>query len=575
MVDGMTRIAAGPVRSSDERRRPSSSATDHVVLLDERGRPCGTARKSLVHCLDTPLHLALSCYVVRSDGRLLLTRRSGHKKTFPSVWTNACCGHPQPGEPMEHAVRRHLRDELGMAAERLRVALPDFAYRAAMDNGIVEHELCPVFIASSDDTPMLDPDEADAMEWVTWDELCDRAAHRPETLSLWSVTQVRRLANLTTDPLRWLDEADHSPAAPINRIEERPTDPFDVMGGRVEQVMRDFVEAAALELVGLEPLAAELCQPIRALLDAGGKRLRPCLVYCGYEAGSGNGGPVAEHDLAHVAAAVEMLHTFALLHDDVMDRSLLRRGQLTAHERFDALHARTRPRGDAAWFGTSAAFIAGDLAFVWADQLLDRLRGDEQQQRDVRRLYGQLRHEVIVGQYLDIRLAGPHATDQQAQVVALLKSGRYTVTRPLELGASLAGASESTASALRAFGDAAGVAFQLRDDIIGVFGDVSVTGKGCSDDIRSGKASLLLVRALELAAPAQRALLRAGLGNEELDEAGVDACREAVRSSGAVASIERLIDAELDTARHAVRFLPDHVQDRLISLSELLAHRMA
>ena len=130
-------------------------------------------------------------------------------------------------------------------------------------------------------------------------------------------------------------------------------------------------------------------------------------------------------------------------------------------------------------------------------------------------------------------------------------------------------------AALRAFGDAAGVAFQLRDDIMGVFGDVSVTGKGCSDDIRSGKASLLLVRALELAAPAQRALLRAGLGNEELDEAGVDACREAVRSSGAVASIERLIDAELDTARHAVRFLPDHVQDRLISLSELLAHRMA
>src|SRR4051812_32666430 len=111
---------------------------DHVVLLDERGRARGTAHKATGHGQGTPLHLALSCYVVRDDGKLLLSRRSPAKRTWPGSWTNACCGHPRPGELMDDAVRRHLRDELGLHPLRIRVALPDFAYRATMQNGVVE-----------------------------------------------------------------------------------------------------------------------------------------------------------------------------------------------------------------------------------------------------------------------------------------------------------------------------------------------------------------------------------------------------------------------------------------------------
>ena len=571
MGNGVARAGALDVCFPDSHRSSARSANDLVVLLDSSGRPSGTARKSVVHSADTPLHLALSCHVVREDGRLLLTRRSSSKRTWPGVWTNACCGHPRPGESVEDAVRRHLLDELGIRPDRLRVALPDFTYRAAMENGIVEHEVCPVFVASTSDTPMLDSAEAEDMEWVTWDELCERASRYPQTLSPWSVTQVRRMEDHIGHPLQWVVG---SPSGVD--VGSRPVGvPIDLSSRSVDELMETFMEAAAAELADLDPLAAELCAPIRALVAAGGKRLRPILVSCGFAAAGGRADEDDEYDLVHIGAAVEMLHTFALLHDDVIDRSSLRRGRPSAHEQFSDLHNRTRPAGDAGWFGMSAALVAGDLAFVWADQLLDQLRCDSAREADIRSLFCRLRNEVIVGQYLDLRLAGPHATDREAQVVALLKSGRYTVTRPLELGAALAGATEQMRCSLREFGDAVGVAFQLRDDIMGVFGQASVTGKGNSDDIRSGKASLLLVRALELSCPAQRVVLLDGLGNADLDDAGVDACRNAVRSSGAVASIERLIDAKIDQAHAAVSDLAPAAQGHLVGLAELLAHRQA
>ncbi|MCU1401619.1 MAG: Isopentenyl-diphosphate Delta-isomerase [Acidimicrobiales bacterium] len=557
----------------DDRRR--TSLDDEVVLLGIRGERIGTARKSDVHGTHTPLHLAISCYVVRPDGRVLLTRRSSTKRTWPGVWSNACCGHPRPGEPIEAAVRRHMFDELGMRAESIALALPDFTYRAVMPNGISEHEICPVHIAVSDDEPQLDPDEADSYEWVTWTELVDRAASRPDSLSPWSVTQIERLASVMDHPHEWARRRAAGPPAVawMHAAPPARADPFALMGSQVADVMREFVAHASAESIDLESNAGELCDPIRALIEAGGKRLRPCLVYCGFEAAAGHNDRAAGHDLAHVAAAVEMLHTFALLHDDVMDRSALRRGRPTAHERFDDLHHRTRSSGSAAWFGISAAIVAGDLAFVWADELLDRVGCDAATQRELRALFTLLRREVIVGQYLDLRLAGPHATDHQAQLVSLLKSGRYTVTRPLQLGAVLGGADELTMHALREYGDAAGVAFQLRDDVMGVFGDETVTGKGSSEDIRSGKASLLLVRAIELAQRTDREVLLASLGDEAIDEARVDRCRDIVSTSGALASIERLIDAKVEQALDAVHCLPDESRARLSALAIQLAHR--
>ena len=560
--------------SLDPRVTVPTSADDHVVLLDHFGRETGTAVKRWVHHADTPFHLAVSCYAVRADGKVLLTRRAAGK-TFEGVWTNACCGHPRPGEAQRDAVQRHMGHEIGATPRALRLALADFTYRAEASNGVVEHELCPVFVAEIDNFPIeLNPDEADAAEWVTWPDLVRRAELQPQSLSPWCVAQIARLRMLFDDPLTWVRCAVPAPRPSATKPAELRPNPFGRMGSTVDDVVERFLHTAHRDLAELDPLAAELTEPITALYRAGGKRLRPCLVYCGYAAGRADPGTVTnnnECNLAYVAAAVEMLHTFALLHDDVMDKSVLRRGSPTAHRWF--ADVREHANSGHEWFGNAAAIVAGDLAFVWADELLDHVRVDEALMHKVRHLFNLLRREVITGQYLDLRLAGPCATDQQALSVALLKSARYTVTRPLQLGATLASADDATLNALCTYGDAMGVAFQLRDDVLGVFGDPAVTGKGNAEDLRSGKASLLLVRALELSAPAHRQVLLASLGCDDLDDASEAQCREAVLASGALASVEALISQQLDTALSALRYLPSDVAHDLEELALQLAHR--
>jgi geranylgeranyl diphosphate synthase, type I len=553
----------------------ATSPQDHVVLLDPSGMPTGSAVKRDVHHADTPFHLAVSCYVVRDDGSVLLTRRAPGK-TFAGLWTNACCGHPRPDEELDQAVRRHLAHELGAEPLRLRLALADFTYRAVAGNGVVEHELCPVFVAEVGDTPLsLNPIEADDFEWVPWSNLVRRAEDEPGSLSPWCVSQISRLAALSDEPIVWVRS--RPTAAKFARAtgDGRP-DPFRRMGTDVEVAIEQFLGRANTHLGILDPLSTELTEPIARLYRAGGKRLRPCLVYCGHAAASAPSS-TDRRNVAHLGAAVEMLHTFALLHDDVMDRSELRRGQPTAHTWFARVHERdehpTPGRDGGQWFGNSAAIVAGDLAFVWADELLDCLDIDDSLFRRIRGVFDLLRREVIAGQYLDLRLSSHSATDRQALSVALLKSARYTVTRPLQLGATLAGVDEKAIAALCAYGDAVGIAFQLRDDVLGVFGDPIVTGKGNAEDLRSGKASLLLVRALELASPNDLSVLQGCLGVEDLDDASVDRCRAAVLSSGAVASIEALIASLLETAMGALVELRADVAADLAELADLLAYR--
>src|SRR5689334_5824760 len=138
---------------------------EHVVLLDQRGRAVGIRPKAEVHGATTPLHLAFSCHVVDQDGRVLLAQRAATKRTWPGVWSNACCGHPQVGETLRGAVERRLDEELGLVVDRIAVALPDFTYRAVMDDGTVEHERCPVVIASVKGSARPWAPEVAAVDW--------------------------------------------------------------------------------------------------------------------------------------------------------------------------------------------------------------------------------------------------------------------------------------------------------------------------------------------------------------------------------------------------------------------------
>lgn len=165
---------------------------EYVVLLDDDGRPIGQALKTEVHTASTPLHLAFSCYGFDGSNRLLLTRRAESKLTFPGVWTNTCCGHPVPGERPEDAVRRRLRDELGVTAQHVVCALPDFRYRAEM-NGIEENEVCPVFLCRITTEPEPSPDEVAEARWISWDDYVVMALSPGSELSPWSVEQVAEL----------------------------------------------------------------------------------------------------------------------------------------------------------------------------------------------------------------------------------------------------------------------------------------------------------------------------------------------------------------------------------------------
>lgn len=572
---------------------------EHVVLLGPKGRVSGLRAKAEAHGPDTELHLAFSCHVVDPAGRVLVTRRALHKRTWPGVWTNACCGHPQMGEPLGQAVLRRLREELGVVPSSAGVALPDFTYRATMDDGTVEHELCPVLVAQVDEVPRLDPVEVADAEWVPWPELVERARTAPGTLSPWSVEQILRLAELAPSPAAWLERSARD-SAPLlmwqpgldgldrPSVRSRPSAALLSVAEPLDALLQSFVDERRVEVQAIDPRLAEVLDEISGLVAAGGKRLRPAFVYWGHRAT----GAAHEPEVLLPAGAVELLHTFALLHDDVMDRSVSRRGRPAAHAALAALHRAEARSGDSDWFGVSAAMLAGDLTFVWADELFDATALPAEAMVRARRVFTTLRSEVIAGQYLDLALAadptalgatrspsaGVPAEDAEraAQKVALLKSARYTVTRPLLLGAALAAQPDPPVeAALQAYGDAVGVAFQMRDDVLGLFGDPDETGKGVVEDLREGKRTLLLLRALRLATPAQREVLAARVGDPHLDESGAARVQEVVAATGALASVEALITAQQAVARAALASIPQPARRALDELAALALERRA
>jgi isopentenyl-diphosphate delta-isomerase len=210
MVGEKTSVDEGPGDA------PGNLPQEQVVLLDDSGRAIGVADKRQVHDHRTPLHLAFSCYVFDASGALLTTRRATGKRTWPGVWTNSCCGHPLPGEPLADAVSRRLTHELGLAeVAPARLVLPGFRYRATMADGTVENELCPVFVTRTPSAPAPRPEEVDDVEWVPWQQFVASVLHEGRDVSPWCRMQVIQLDRLGPDPFGWPagDPDDLPPAA--------------------------------------------------------------------------------------------------------------------------------------------------------------------------------------------------------------------------------------------------------------------------------------------------------------------------------------------------------------------------
>jgi geranylgeranyl diphosphate synthase type I len=316
---------------------------------------------------------------------------------------------------------------------------------------------------------------------------------------------------------------------------------------------------------GSMALVAELVRTV----GSGGKRIRPVFCYWGYRAGGG----LRAEALAQVGAAVELLHTAAILHDDVVDGSVLRRGEPAG---FRALAP--GPTEADQRFGRSAAVLAGDLAQVLAERLLAGCDFPAERVLMALERFNRMRVDAIRGEYLDLLAASAGVSDEQdVRRVGALKSGPYTVVGPLLIGSALAGGDAALDGALRAYGEPLGEAFQLRDDVLGTFGDRSVTGKDPDDDLREGKQTLLVAATRRLADPEARRDLEDALGSAGLSDEGADRARAAIRDSGALRETLSVIDELANHARaaaHAAPFEPA-VRDALVSLATLVVIREA
>jgi geranylgeranyl diphosphate synthase type I len=338
----------------------------------------------------------------------------------------------------------------------------------------------------------------------------------------------------------------------------------------VAQPVRARLEATLDEhfrmWVEIDPSLESPLVSIRRLVLAGGKRLRPAFCYWGFRAG---GGDADDPTVIDAGAAFELLHAFALIHDDVMDGSTMRRGVPTVHVEHATTHAANEWRGEPRRYGDGVAILAGDLAAVLADELLAGAPPE------AIAVWNRLRLEVNIGQYLDVRGAAQGHTDvDQARRISRYKSGKYTVERPLHLGAALAGALDELAPALSAYGEPLGEAFQLRDDLLGVFGDPAVTGKPVDDDLREGKPTPLLALARGRATGADARLLDR-VGDDGLDDAAAQAIREVFERTGARETVERSIDDLTAEALKALDGAPiaSGVQKPLVELAEYVGRR--
>jgi geranylgeranyl diphosphate synthase type I len=325
---------------------------------------------------------------------------------------------------------------------------------------------------------------------------------------------------------------------------------------------------------------AELGAPMGPLVDAvaellsGGKRLRAAFLYWGWRA---LGGP--DDDAAvRASSSMEMFQAAALLHDDVMDNSDRRRGRPTAHRAFASLHEERRWNGDPERFGHAAAILAGDLCLNWTDEIYATSGLPSDALERGRPEFDRMRSQLMGGQFLDVLEGavgwgelGYEARLARVRTVIRYKSAQYSVQQPLLIGAAAAGAGTEVLGLLSDYGLRLGEAFQLRDDVLGVFGDPGRTGKPAGDDLREGKHTALVAHALELADHEGAELLTGSLGDPDLDVQTVEACRRVLVDSGALERTEAMITEGADAALDALSRTPGLTDEGRAALVELVA----
>lgn len=353
--------------------------------------------------------------------------------------------------------------------------------------------------------------------------------------------------------------------------------------GVVTQHLRDYLRGRRDGAAYIGPEYAELTAALDEFVLRGGKRLRPAFAYWGWRAVAPEAvatSPAARDDAMRLFSALELLHACALVHDDVIDASATRRGLPTVHRLFADRHRERHWHGSADQFGLSAAILLGDLSLVWADDIVASAELPSDARRRVQRVWADIRTEVLGGQYLDIAAEASGADSvASALQVNTYKTASYTISRPLQFGAAAAADRPDVQALFHDLGTDLGIAFQLRDDVLGVFGDPAVTGKPSGDDLRSGKRTVLLAEAVERADatdPLAAKLLRTSVGTD-LSDAQVRELCLVIESVGALAAVEDRIATLTRRALELLHTAPIdvHAKVGLAELGRLAANRSA
>jgi len=337
-------------------------------------------------------------------------------------------------------------------------------------------------------------------------------------------------------------------------------DAVDIELGTFLKAQSDFLDSISSDL---KPVSQALSSFV---LDSG-KRLRPLFAYAGFiSAGDDISAPVIK-----AAASLDLLQACALIHDDLMDGSDTRRGKPSIHRHFESMHVQDELEGFAPAYGLAAAVLLGDLALVWSNQMLNESGLSPQQVRDVLPIHDEMRVELMAGQFLDIYEQTQKSTSLDRSIkIARYKSGKYTIERPLHIGAALSGKKSSELmSTLSGYGLPLGEAFQYRDDLLGVFGDSSVTGKPTGDDLREGKRTVLIALTDARSTDAMRETSRKYFGAPDLDDRGVSILQDMIVTSGAKDALEIMIDDLTNESLNAIE--APEINDRGRSLLTELA----
>lgn len=503
-----------------------------IILLDESGRAVGTAPKLAAHHEDTPLHLAFTAYAFDPDGRLLLTRRSLAKKTWPGVWTNTCCGHPAPGEALVDAVARRMRAELGCGVALADVVVDRIRYRARMGNGTTENEMGPVIRILLDGPIAPDPDETDQTRWVAWTDLVHQVETGTAGLSPWCEITIRRLAVIGSRPWTWpvvdptraipaLGLAHPRCAAPTQSGVQEPDDGHSTPGNHSLGV-REVLSSTRARIDPAYQKALDVLPPgARHVLGyhvgwweqdgspaaATGKAFAPALTFlCARVAG----GPESEDRAVAAAVAVEMIHDASLIHDDIADDDRMRRH---------------RP---ATWdvFGTGVALSAATCLFpLAADQLADR--------DDVAELDRAVR-QTYEGQVDDCAFEHRDDVTLPEYLAMVEKKAGALMAAACVLGARLGGATRAQQEHFRTFAQHLGTAYMIADDLLGLWSEPAVSGKPQYSDLTARKKTAPVLEALARSSEA-RALYA---GHAPLDPATVARIAMLIEECGARAWAE-------------------------------------